>query len=95
MAYTTAREYDNYCAQGNKTYVDNGLSEDAVDLSGDGGLVVEVGVRADKLLEGLVVGVETAITKGVVEHGLALLLVGPGDTGDVEDGDVLGEGWKS
>ena len=72
------------------TYVDDGLSENAVDLSSHGGLVLEVGVRANEVLERLVVRIEAAITKSVVEEGLALLLVDPGDTSDVEDGHVLG-----
>ena len=76
----------------NQTYEDDGLSEDTVDLSSHGGLVLEVGVRADEVLERLVVRIEAAITKGVVEDGLAPLLVGTGDTDDVEDGHVLGEG---
>ena len=49
-------------------------------------------MRAHELLEGLVVGVEAAITKSMVEHGLVLLLVSPGHTNNVEDGDMLGEG---
>ena len=75
----------------NQTYEDDGLSEDTVDLSSDGGLVLQVGVREDEVLERLVVRIEATITESVVEDGLALLLVGTGDTDDVEDGHVLRE----
>ena len=35
-----------------------------------------------------------AVTKGVMQHGLGLLLVGTRNTDDVDDRDVLGERWK-
>ena len=47
-------------------------------------------MRADEILESLVVCIETAIAKCVIEDRLGLLLVGPGDTNDVQDRHVLG-----
>ena len=36
-----------------------------------------------------------AVTKGVMQHGLGLLLMGTRNTDDVDDRDVLGERWMN
>lgn len=75
-----------------RTCTCNAFGEDTVDFCCGGVGILEGGVGHDDLLSGLEVRVISSITKGVVQHGLALLLGRARDTDKVENGDVLGEG---
>lgn len=71
---------------------DDTFCENTINLSRGGGYILKRSVGDSELLGSDVVCVETTISESVVEHGLRLLLSSGGDTDEVEDGDVLGEG---